>query len=172
MTTDKKYKRPSWDEYFMAIAELVGTRSTCDRGRTGCAIVKDKRLLVTGYAGSPIGLPHCDEIGHEMHKVIHEDHSVSEHCIRTAHAEQNAIAQAARMGIALDGATVYCKMTPCYTCAKIIINSGIKKVVALKDYHASKRSKEVFQGSGVMLHIVNTEVETYENKSKKAKSKR
>ncbi len=161
MATDQKYKRPSWDEYFMAIAELVGTRSTCDRGRTGCAIVKDKRLLVTGYAGSPIGLPHCDEVGHEMHKVTHEDGTTSEHCIRTAHAEQNAIAQAARMGIALDGGTVYCKMTPCYTCAKILINAGIKKIVALKDYHASKRSKEVFEQAGVRLQIMNPEVETY-----------
>jgi dCMP deaminase len=159
-----EYKRPSWDEYFMSIAELVGTRSTCDRGRTGCVIVKDKRMLVTGYAGSPIGLPHCDEVGHEMHKVIHDDGSESEHCIRTAHAEQNAIAQAARMGIALDGGTVYCKMTPCYTCAKILINAGIKKVVALKDYHASKRSKEIFETAGVKLHIMNKEVENYAKK--------
>ena len=162
MNTPAKHTRPTWDEYFMNIAELVGTRSTCDRGRTGCAIVKDKRLLVTGYAGSPIGLPHCDEVGHEMHKVIHEDGSISEHCIRTAHAEQNAIAQAARMGIALDGGTVYCKMTPCYTCAKILINAGIKKVVALKDYQASKRSKEIFEQSGVKLQIMNPEVQSYD----------
>lgn len=148
----------------MSIAELVGTRSTCDRGRTGCVIVKEKRLLVTGYAGSPIGLPHCDEVGHEMHKVIHDDGTESEHCIRTAHAEQNAIAQAARMGIALDGGTVYCKMTPCYTCAKILINSGIKKVVALKDYHSSKRSKEIFETAGVKLSILNPEVESYSRK--------
>lgn len=164
MATESKHKRPSWDEYFMSIAELVGTRSTCDRGRTGCVIVKEKRLLVTGYAGSPIGLPHCDEVGHEMHKVIHDDGTESEHCIRTAHAEQNAIAQAARMGIALDGGTVYCKMTPCYTCAKILINSGIKKVVALKDYHSSKRSKEIFETAGVKLSILNPEVESYSRK--------
>ncbi len=161
MNTPPKHQRPTWDEYFMNIAELVGTRSTCDRGRTGCAIVKEKRLLVTGYAGSPIGLPHCDEVGHEMHKVTHEDGTTSEHCIRTAHAEQNAIAQAARMGIALDGGTVYCKMTPCYTCAKILINAGIKKIVALKDYHASKRSKEIFEQAGVKLQIMNPEVQSY-----------
>ncbi|MDB5239057.1 MAG: CMP/dCMP deaminase zinc-binding protein dCMP deaminase [Candidatus Parcubacteria bacterium] len=161
MITDPTYKRPSWDEYFMNIAELVGSRATCSRGRSGCVVVKDKRILVTGYVGSPMGLPHCDEVGHEMHKVIHEDGSISEHCIRTAHAEQNAIAHAAKLGISLDGATVYCHMTPCYVCAKILINSGIKKVVALKDYHASRRSKEVFEQAGVKLQILNAEVESY-----------
>ncbi len=156
-----KYERPSWDEYFMNIAELVGSRGTCDRGRSGCVVVRDKRILVTGYVGSPIGLEHCDEIGHEMHKVVHDDGSESEHCVRTIHAEQNALAQAARVGIAVDGATLYCHMVPCYTCAKILINAGIKKVVALKDYHASKRTKQVFEKSGVKLQILNNEVEDY-----------
>jgi len=161
MTIETPHQRPSWDEYFMSIAELVGSRATCGRGRSGCVIVKDKRILVTGYVGSPTGLPHCDEVGHEMHRVVHEDGSESEHCIRTAHAEQNAIAQAARIGISVDGATVYCHMTPCYVCAKILINAGIKKIVALKDYHASKRSKEIFEESGVKLHIMKPEVENY-----------
>lgn len=158
---EQKYHRPSWDEYFMSIAELVGSRGTCDRGRSGCVIVRDKRILVTGYVGSPAGLPHCDEVGHEMHKVVNEDGSTSEHCIRTAHAEQNAIAQAAKIGISVDGATVYCHMTPCYTCAKILINAGIKKVVAAKDYHASKRTKEIFESCGLKLQIINKEVENY-----------
>ena len=158
---EQKYHRPSWDEYFMSIAELVGSRGTCDRGRSGCVIVRDKRILVTGYVGSPAGLPHCDEVGHEMHKVVNEDGSTSEHCIRTAHAEQNAIAQAAKIGISVDGATVYCHMTPCYTCAKILINAGIKKVVAAKDYHASKRTKEIFESCGLKLQIIDKEVENY-----------
>lgn len=94
---------------------MVGRRGSCDRGRCGCVIVRNNRLIATGYAGSPIGLPHCDEIGHEMHTVIHDDGSQTQHCIRTAHAEQNAICEAARMGISLDGGTLYTKMLPCYT---------------------------------------------------------
>lgn len=155
--------RPSWDEYFMSIAELVGSRATCSRGRSGCVIVRDKRILVTGYVGSPAGLPHCDDVGHEMHKVIDDDGKEHEHCVRTAHAEQNAIAQAAKLGVSIDGATLYCHMTPCYTCAKLVINSGIKKVIALKDYHASNRTKKIFEQSGVKLQILKPEVENYLN---------
>src|SRR5689334_18489757 len=92
-------KRPSWDEYFLAIMEMVGTRATCDRGRSVCVITQDKRILTTGYVGSPIGTKHCDEVGHEMHKVTHGDGSETMHCIRTTHAEQNAIVQGARNGI-------------------------------------------------------------------------
>lgn len=155
--------RPSWDEYFMSIADMVGSRGTCDRGRSGCVIVKDKRILVTGYVGSPAGLPHCDEIGHEMHKVVHEDGHESMHCIRTIHAEQNAIAQAARLGIPLEGGTVYCKMTPCYVCAKMLMNCGITEVVAFRDYHASVQSKRIFKEGGVKLRIIHKEVEQYKN---------
>ncbi|MBM3256907.1 MAG: cell division protein DedD [Candidatus Liptonbacteria bacterium] len=161
MNPESQNKRPSWDEYFMSIAELVGSRGTCSRGRSGCVVAKDKRILVTGYVGSPVGLAHCDDVGHQMHLVTHEDTTVTEHCIRTAHAEQNAIAQAAKIGVSLEGATLYCHMTPCYTCAKILINAGIKKVVALKDYQASKDTKEVFAQSGVKLQVLNPEVEDY-----------
>jgi dCMP deaminase len=157
------YERPSWDEYFMSIADMVGSRGTCDRGRSGCVIAKDKRILVTGYVGSPIGQPHCDEVGHEMHTVTHEDGSRSMHCIRTIHAEQNAIAQAARLGTVLEGSTVYCKMVPCYVCAKMLINAGVSRVVAAKDYHASKRSKQIFKVSKIKLHIVDPTIETYQN---------
>lgn len=160
-TKPTKYIRPSWDEYFMSIADMVGSRGTCDRGRSGCVIVKDKRVLVTGYVGSPAGLAHCDEVGHEMHKVTHTDGTESMHCIRTIHAEQNAVAQAARIGVPLDGGTVYCKMTPCYVCAKILMNSGIKRVVAAKDYQASKQSKRIFKEGGIKLTILDSEVEKY-----------
>ena len=157
------HKRPSWDEYFLKIMEQVGTRATCDRGRSGCVVVKNKRILTTGYVGSPIGTEHCDEVGHEMSKVVRNDGTESQHCIRTTHAEQNAIVQAARVGLALDGATLYCNMTPCYICAKMIINVGIKKVIANKDYHAGTRSKEVFKEAGVEFSLVNNETQKYEN---------
>ncbi len=165
MTKDTSHTRPSWDEYFMNIAELVGSRATCDRGRSGCVIVRDKRILVTGYVGSPAGLKHCDEIGHEMSKVLNENGTESEHCVRTAHAEQNAIAQAAKLGVSIDGGTLYCHMTPCYTCAKLIINAGIKKVVSMKDYHRGQRSKEVFAESGVKFQLLNGVVEQYARSS-------
>ena len=157
------YQRPSWDEYFMSIAELVGSRATCDRGRSGCVIVRDKRILTTGYVGAPAGVAHCDEVGHEMSTVLNDDGTQSLHCVRTTHAEQNAIAQAARVGVSLDGATVYCHMTPCYICAKIVINAGIKRVVALKDYHRGGRSKEIFKDAGVEYELLNNELEVYDN---------
>jgi len=157
-----KHKRPSWDEYFLGMKDYVATRATCDRGRSGCVIVRDKRVISTGYVGSPPGLPHCDDVGHDMHTVINDDGSKSEHCVRTAHAEQNAIAQAARFGIALDGATMYCKMVLCNVCAKMAITAGIKRIVADKDYHASAKSKEMFKKAGVELEIINKEVEKYD----------
>jgi len=159
----KKYVRPSWDEYFLKIVELVGSRGTCDRGRSGCVITKDKRILATGYVGSPAGLDHCDDIGHEMHTVIHEDGNKTQHCIRTSHAELNAIANAARFGVPLEGATLYCHMTSCYTCAKMIINAGIKRVVCNMDYHAGERSKEIFKEAGVEYELVSDEMQKYEN---------
>ncbi len=147
----------------MSIAELVGSRGTCDRGRSGCVVVKNKRILVTGYVGSPAGLAHCDDVGHEFHKVTKEDGTVSNHCIRTIHAEQNAISQAAKTGIAIDGATFYCHMVPCYVCAKLFANCGIKRVVSKKDYHASKESKRVFKESGIKLVIIEKNIEQYAN---------
>lgn len=163
MSEAKKYERPSWDEYFMKITEMIGMRATCDRGRSGCVITLDNRLIAAGYVGSPIGLPHCDEVGHEMHTVIHEDGTKTQHCIRTTHAEQNAICEAARMGTALNGATLYCKMTPCYVCAKMIINAGIKRVVAAQDYHAGTRSKEIFKDAGVEYVLLDDKITEYTN---------
>ena len=159
----KKYVRPSWDEYFMEIADTVAKRATCDRGRSGCVIARDKQILVTGYVGSPRGLPHCDDVGHLMRKVINEDGSISQHCVRTVHAEQNAICQAARLGIALEGATLYCRMTPCRTCAMLIINCGIVRVVCEKKYHAGAESEELFKQAGIKLEYVNNEILKYDN---------
>ena len=165
MSKDKQeqYKRPSWDEYFLSLAELVGTRGTCDRGRSGSVIVRDKRILCSGYVGSPAGLPHCDEVGHEMHTVTNEDNSTSRHCIRTAHAEQNAINNAARHGIALIGSTMYAKMVPCYKCAQSIVNVGIERIVCAKDYHAGERTKKIFKEAGVELEILDKTIQEYKD---------
>lgn len=156
-------KRPSWDEYFLGIMDAVSKRSTCDRGFAGCVITKDKRIIATGYSGSPTGLPHCDEAGHQMHEIINEDGSHSKHCIRTIHAEQNALVQAARFGIAVDGSTLYAKYMPCYVCSKLIINAGIVRVVCLRHYHAEEASIEVFTKAGIKLEILTEEKEIYSN---------
>lgn len=155
------HNRPSWDEYFMEVARAVATRATCDRGRSGCVIARDKQILVTGYVGAPHGFPHCDEAGHQMKTIIHEDGKESQHCMRTTHAEQNAIAQAAKLGIAINGATLYCKMTPCGVCAKIIINSGIKRVVCEKRYQAGKEGEDMFQITGIELKYLDGSLEEY-----------
>jgi dCMP deaminase len=154
--------RPSWDEYFLQMANMVGSRGTCDRGRAGCVITKDKRIISTGYVGAPVGLPHCDEVGHEMHTVTHEDGTSSRHCIRTAHAEQNAINNAARIGSAIEGGTMYCKMLPCYKCGQSIINAGIVRVVAMKDYHGASRTKEIFTEAGIKFEALG-DMEIYKD---------
>ena len=158
-----KHTRPSWDEYFIELAHSAAKRATCDRGRSGCVIVRDKQVLVTGYVGSPKGLPHCDDVGHLMKKVTHDDGSTTQHCMRTVHAEQNAICQAARNGISLNGGTLYCKMTPCRTCAMLIINCGIERVVCQFRYHAGNESEDMFRIAGVKLDYFNEEVLDYEN---------
>ncbi|HAK45674.1 MAG TPA: cell division protein DedD [Spirochaeta sp.] len=159
---NEKYIRPSWDEYFMEVSNAISKRATCDRGRSGCVIAKDRQILVTGYVGSPKGLPHCDEVGHQMKKMLHEDGSVTQHCVRTVHAEQNAICQAARCGISIEGATLYCRMTPCRTCAMLIINCGITRVVCEKKYHAGAESEQMFAEVGISLEYVNEEVLKYD----------
>ena len=156
------YARPNWDQYFLDLCEAVAKRATCDRGRSGCVIVKDKRIMTTGYVGAPTGLPHCDEVGHDMRKVFDSGGKVTQHCVRTLHAEQNAIIQAARFGIPLEGATLFCKMTPCRTCAMMIINAGIKRVVCEKRYHDDADTVELFKQACVDLTIVKDEVEKYE----------
>ena len=147
--TDSRHVRPSWDDYFMGIALQVARRSTCDRARVGAIIVKDRRILTTGYNGSPAGLAHCDEIGHLM---------VNGHCVRTLHAEQNAIIQAALHGVGVAGGTMYVTHQPCLTCAKMIINAGIRRVVFAGHYpdtHAVAFLQDA--GVGLELHTVLAE---------------
>lgn len=119
--------RPAWPEYFMAITEMVARRSTCLRRKVGAILVKDKRILATGYNGAPSGLKHCEEVG-----CLRENTSVPsgmrhELC-RGLHAEQNVIVQAAYHGIPINGATIYCTNKPCVICSKMIINAGIGKI--------------------------------------------
>lgn len=159
------YIRPSWDDYLIEIADTVAKRATCNRGRSGCVIARGGRILVTGYVGSPAGLPHCDDVGHQFRKLIHEDGSVTQHCVRTVHAEQNAICQAAKLGVSIDGATLYCRMTPCRTCAMLIINCGIVRVVCEKRYHAGKDAEELFRAAGITLTFRSDEVLTYAGQS-------
>jgi len=156
-------KRPSWDEYFMNIANSVRERATCDRGKAGSVIVKDKHILTTGYVGSPAGLPHCDEVGHLIKEMKHENGETTKHCLRTIHSEINAIIQAAKFGVAIGGATIYTSMTPCPVCAKAIITAGIKRVVANKDYHWAKESRELFGQAGVEYSLLNSEVVKYDD---------
>lgn len=159
---DKKQNiRPSWDEYFIEIMHAVARRATCDRGRSGCVIARDRQVLVTGYVGAPRGASHCDEVGHQMKIVAHEDGTKSEHCMRTAHAEQNAIVQAARLGIAINGGTLYCSMTPCATCAKMIVNAGIVRVVCEKKYHAGRESERLFSDIEIELVYLSEETMQY-----------
>lgn len=158
-----KYIRPSWDEYFMEVANTIAKRATCDRGRSGCVIARNKQILVTGYVGSPTNLPHCDDVGHLLKKVTHEDGTVTTHCMRTVHAEQNAICQAAKLGIALEGGTIYCRMTPCRTCAMLIINCGIVRVVCEHRYHSAAESEEMFQQAGIQIDYVSNDILRYEN---------
>ena len=161
--TTEKYIRPSWDEYFMDLTNSAAKRATCDRGRSGCVIVRNKQVLVTGYVGSPMGLPHCDDVGHLFKKVTHEDGKVTQHCVRTVHAEQNAICQAAKLGISLNNGTLYCRMNPCRTCAMLIINCGIDRVVCERKYHAGTESEEMFATAGVKLEFIHNEIQQYEN---------
>ena len=159
--TEPIYTRPTWDEYFMEVARTIAKRATCDRGRSGCVIARNKQILVTGYVGSPVGLPHCDDVGHLFKQVTHEDGKVTNHCVRTVHAEQNAICQAARLGIPLEGSTLYCRMTPCRTCAMLIINCGIKRVVCEFKYHSGSESEGMFSEAGIELLYVNDEILQY-----------
>lgn len=161
MNEDSEYIRPSWDDYFMEVADAISKRATCDRGRSGCVIARDKQLLVTGYVGSPQGLPHCDDIGHQMKKMVHEDGHMTQHCVRTVHAEQNAICQAAKRGISIDRSTLYCRMTPCRTCAMLIINCGIVRVVCENRYHSADESEDIFTQAGIQLDYVNNDVLKY-----------
>ena len=119
-------KRPNWDEYFLKLAMLASERATCPRMHCGCVLVKDKNVIATGYNGSIPGDEHCDDAGCLI---------VDNHCVRTVHAEMNALIQAARRGHAVEGASAYITNMPCTTCSKSLITAGVKRIVIFSDYH-------------------------------------
>lgn len=125
--------RPSWDEYFMEIARLVASRSTCLRRQVGAVMVKDKNILATGYNGTPSGITHCAEVGCLRQRLGVPSGERHELC-RGLHAEQNAIIQAAKHGVNIDGATLYCTNSPCSICSKMLINAGVRQIVHLDGY--------------------------------------
>ena len=149
-----KKDRPSWETYFMDIAELVSKRSTCIRRAVGAIIVKDKRILSTGYNGAPTGIRHCTEVGclrEELNVPSGEKHELC----RGIHAEQNAIIQAAFHGVSIKNADLFCTNLPCSICAKMLINAGIKKIY-YKDGYADSISKDMLAEAGVKLIKVNS----------------
>jgi dCMP deaminase len=159
----EKYQRPSWDDYFMEVMDAIAKRATCDRGRAGTVIVKDKQILATGYVGSPVGFPHCDEAGHDLRKSFNEDGTISQHCVRTIHSEQNAICQAAKRGISIEGSTVYTRMTPCRTCAMLLINCGVARIYCQRKYHTGTESDKMFKKAGIKIGYKYNELQKYSN---------
>lgn len=144
-------ERPSWDEYFMTLANQVATRTTCVRRAVGCVLVRDKRILATGYNGAPSGLRHCGEVGCMRQQLGVPSGQKHELC-RALHAEQNAIIQAARHGISIEGATIYVNTQPCVLCAKMLINAGISEIVYQNPY-PDELSMSMLEESGITLRV-------------------
>ena len=141
--------RPSWDEYFMDITRRVATRSTCLRRAVGAILVHDKRIIASGYNGGPSGLAHCLDIGCLREKLGIPSGQQHELC-RGIHAEQNAIIQAARLGVSIDGATLYCTHQPCSLCTRMIINAGIRQIVYAEGY-PDDLARELLEESGIIV---------------------
>jgi len=161
-------KRPAWDEYFLKLAMLASERATCPRMHCGCVLVKDRFVLATGYNGSLPGHPHCEDAGCLI---------VDNHCVRTNHAEINALVQAARHGINVTGSTAYITNMSCTTCAKALIAAGIKRVVVFSEFH-DPLATEFYTKSGVEIakydmpeRLINYNIEEYSSARKTDKSK-
>lgn len=137
-------ERPSWDAYFMELAEVVAKRSTCPRRHVGAVLVRDRRILATGYNGAPPGFPHCTEQGCLMKDG---------HCVRTIHAEVNAILQAALHGVTVRGSTLYTTATPCLNCAKMLIGAGVTRIV-YRDWYPDELAVRFLQEAGIPLEPV------------------
>ena len=153
-TGTKKYRRQSWQEYFMNIARMVASRSTCPRKFVGAVIVRDNIILSTGYNGSMRGAPHCFDVGCMMENG---------HCVATIHAEANAIIHAARHGIAVEGADIYVTASPCWNCFKMIVNAGIKRIY-YGEFYRDERTFEWAEKLGIeMIHIPLSELPLPEN---------
>ena len=143
--------RPNWDEYFLGFAEAASKRATCDRKHVGAVVILNRQIVSSGYNGSVIGAEHCDEVGHDM-----EDG----HCVRTIHAEMNALAQAARRGAKIEGATIYSTASPCWDCFRVLVNAGIQRYVYGEVYDAGgkdqmARIEKIAETAGVLVYAVN-----------------
>lgn len=138
--------RKDWDSYFIEMAVLASERATCERLKVGAILVKNKRVIATGYNGSPSSSPHCIDVGCKI---------VDNHCVRTIHAEQNALFQCARYGVSSEGATIYCTHFPCLLCTKSIIQAGISEVVYLNDYKNDNYAIELLQEAGIKIRKVD-----------------
>ena len=150
----KKPRRVDWDEYFMNIARVISSRSTCDRKFVGAVIVREKTILSTGYNGSIRKLEHCDEAGHMME---------NDHCVATIHAEANAIIQAAKNGVCINGSTIYTTASPCWICFKLIANSGIRRIC----YGELYRDRRIFEfAKKIKLELSKLDVPDSEAKTR------
>jgi len=134
-------QRVDWHQYFMNIARQVATRSTCDRKHVGAVVVRERTILSTGYNGSIRGMPHCDDVGHDLE---------NDHCVATVHAEANAIIQAAKNGVQVDGAQIYTTASPCWNCFKLIANSGIREIY-YGEFYRDEKSLKVAAEVGIKL---------------------
>jgi dCMP deaminase len=144
MENERKHYRPSWDDYFMAITKLIATRGTCDRLYAGSILVKNNRIIASGYNGSPAGLDHCNDVGHLLEEG---------HCVRTIHGEHNALLQAARQGgLSTENSTMYTKYSPCIHCTKYVIGCGIKRVVIGKVYR-NEKAMDMLKEAGVQVDM-------------------
>ena len=146
--------RPTWDEYFMEMAELARTRTTCLRRGVGAVIVKDNRVLATGYNGTPKGIAHCEEVGCLRQQLNVPSGKQHELC-RGLHAEQNAIIQAACLGVPIEGATLYCTTQPCVICSKMLINAGIKRIV-IKEAYPDELAQQMIKEAGIQVDILES----------------
>ena len=150
--------RPTWDEYFIEIARLVASRSTCLRRQVGAVMVKDKNILATGYNGTPSGIRHCSEVGCLRQQLNVPSGERHELC-RGLHAEQNAIIQAAKHGVNIDGATLYCTHSPCIICSKMLINSGVQRIVC-RDGYPDALAKAMLDEAGLNVETMPAKEET------------
>jgi dCMP deaminase len=154
----ERIARPDWDAYFMSITFLVAKRSTCTRRKVGAVIVKDKRILATGYNGAPSGIAHCIDIGCMREELDIPSGEKHELC-RGIHAEQNAIVQAAYYGVAIKESTLYCTNMPCSICAKMIINAGIKNIFYLDGYADKIAEQMLVEGDVDLIRLDNTSMQ-------------
>jgi dCMP deaminase len=143
-------ERPSWDAYFMDIVQVIASRAACLRRSVGAILVKDRRILATGYNGPPMGMKHCDELGGCLREKLNVPSGERHELCRALHAEQNAIIHAARHGVSTQGSILYCTNTPCAVCAKMLINAGVERVV-YADGYPDAMAEEMLAEAGITL---------------------